>query len=88
MFSLYRSGDAKRKERLYGELTTVPIIREDAEKLGAAIGHLQEKHRRALHWYYLKGRSPSGAAMQLMVPLKRLAELVIEARAELIQRGA
>jgi hypothetical protein len=88
MFDLYRSSDAKREERMYGETTSVPVDKEDAQKLGTAIGKLRELHRRSIHWYYLKGRAPASFAIQLMVPLPRLAELVIEARAQLIEHGA
>lgn len=87
MFGLYRATEAKSVERMYGMETAVPVNHQDAALLGMSINELPEKHRRAVHWYYLRGRAPASFALQIMVPIARLAELVVEARAKLIDMG-
>lgn len=89
MFALYRSTDAKRQERITGALTATPVIKADAQLIQTAIAQpdFPTDNRWALHWAYLyPNRSPVKAADGLGVSLARLCELVIEARAMLIER--
>ena len=87
MFSLYRSSDVQR--RRYGGEISVPIDPSDALKIHFAILQpaFDPQARRALQWCYLNGRNPTAAARELGVELQRLAELVREGRALLINRG-
>lgn len=82
MFRLFQSSEAKRT---YGEATTVPVDRDDAMKLAKAIGHLPMQKRKAIHWYYLAPRDPAGKAGELGIEVQRLADLVKDARAMLLE---
>lgn len=86
MFALYRSTDAKREERLYGELTAVPVDKIKAQFTAKAVAVLPDKHRRAIHWCYLHPRNPSAMAKELGVGLEGLSHLVHNARQMLINR--
>jgi DNA-directed RNA polymerase specialized sigma24 family protein len=87
MFELYRSSDAKRKERLYGDLTEVPVDKLDAAQIQKAMAHLPDKHRRALHWCYVHPRNPTNMARELGVDLDGLAHLIRNGRQMLVNRG-
>jgi hypothetical protein len=87
MFALYQSTDAKRKERLYGALTEVPVDHMDATRIAAAVGVLPDKHRRALQWSYLHPRNPSAMARELGADLAGLAHLVVAGRFKLMDMG-
>jgi DNA-directed RNA polymerase specialized sigma24 family protein len=87
MFELYRSTDAKRKERLYGDLTEVPVDRLDAAQIQKAMAHMPDKHRRALHWCYVHPRNPMNMARELGVDLAGLAHLIHNGRQMLVNRG-
>jgi DNA-directed RNA polymerase specialized sigma24 family protein len=84
MFGGFASSDARRVERLYGALTEVPIDRDDALKIAAAVGLLPDKHRRALNWSYLRPRNPTAQARELGVELAGLQQLVHAARFKLM----
>lgn len=86
MFALYRSTDAKREERLYGEVTSVPVDKIDAAQVAKLIAVLPDKHRRAIHWCYLRPRNPTAMARELGVGLEGLSQLVHNARQMLINR--
>lgn len=84
MFTLYRSGDARRA---YGEETNLPVNRSDAILIAKGVYELPDKHRKALHWYYIhSGSNPVGAARDIAVTLEALAELVRDGRQMLINR--
>lgn len=87
VFGLATSSEARSVDRLYGAPTSVPVDHMDANRVSIGVARLPEKHRRAVHWYYLRGRSPASFALSLMVPIARLAELVVEARAKLMEQG-
>jgi DNA-directed RNA polymerase specialized sigma24 family protein len=84
MFNLYRSSEAKRQ---YGEETSVPIDKLDAQAIAKGVAALPDKHRRAIHWSYLHPRSPTSQARELGVSLDGLAQLVQDGRQMLINRG-
>lgn len=87
MFALYRSTDAKTKERLaYGAPTEVPIDKMDAQAVQKGINALPDKHRRALHWSYLRPRNPTAQARELGLSLGGLADMVLAARQMLVNR--
>lgn len=82
MFNLFRSSEAKRA---YGEETVVPVDQGDALKIAKAVGHLPPQKRKAIHWYYLEGgRHPSGQAKAMNIEVQRLADLVRDGRAMLL----
>lgn len=85
MFVLYKSGESRRE---YGAETEVPVDRSDAVVVNTAVGMLPDKHRRAVHWYYVHGgRNAVGIARDLGTTLQALADLVRESRQILINRG-
>jgi hypothetical protein len=84
MFMFYRSSEAKRE---YGAETSVPVDRSDAIAVGKGISFLPEKHRKAIDWFYLHPRNPSGKARELGLTLQGLSEHVVEGRQILINRG-
>ena len=85
MFAMYRSTDARRA---YGDDTSVPIDKMDAQAIHKAVAALPDKHRRALQWNYLNSRAPAEAARQLGLSLAGLAQMVGDARQMLVNRGA
>lgn len=84
MFALYKSTDGRRE---YGAETSVPVKKDDAQRLAKGIAQLPDKHRRALHWYYLRPRAPTAKARELGVSHEGLATLVQHARLFLINQG-
>ena len=84
MFVLYKSSDARRE---YGAPTSIPLDPKDATKVQVGVTALPEKHRRALHWYYLHPVNAMGMARELGLPLAGVAEIVIRARFMLINKG-
>lgn len=84
MFALYRSTEARRA---YGEETAVPIDKLDAQALAKAVAQLPDKHRRALHWCYLRPYRPTAMARELGVGLEGLQHLVHAGRQMLINRA-
>jgi DNA-directed RNA polymerase specialized sigma24 family protein len=84
MFALYRSTDAKRA---YGDETTVQIDKLDAAVIAKAVAVLPDKHRRALHWSYVKPHRPSAMARELGVGLEGLSQLIRDGRQMLVNRG-
>lgn len=85
MFALYRSNIDRGRQ--YGAETVVPVDRSDAIKIAKGIAFLPDKHRRSLQWYYVHPRNPSAAARSLGLTLQGLAQMVIDARYMLINRG-
>lgn len=84
MFVLYRSSDARRE---YGAETAAPVDRSDAVIVGKGVSFLPDKHRQAIHWFYLHPRNPKNAASLLGVTMQGLADLVRDGRQMLINRG-
>jgi DNA-directed RNA polymerase specialized sigma24 family protein len=84
MFDLYRSSEAKRT---YGEETSVPIDKMDAQAVAKGVSALPDKHRRAIQWHYLHPRNPTGQAREMGVSLQGLADLVGAGRQMLVNRG-
>jgi hypothetical protein len=63
------------------------VDRSDAVLVAKGVGFLPEKHRRAIHWYYIHGgRDPVGMGRQIAVSKQGLADLVVDARQMLINR--
>lgn len=87
IFGLASTSNAKSIDRIYGELTSVPVDRDNAIAVNEGIGRLPDKHRRALQWCYLHPRNPTGQARELGVDLEGLARLVDAARFKLIDMG-
>lgn len=88
MFERYVSSDARAERREYGAATAVPVNREDAHKLGIAIGFLPEKNMKAINWFYVKGgRNPPAMASELGLTKQGLADCVLEARQILLNRN-
>lgn len=85
MFSGFRSSDARR---VYGDETTVPIDKMDAQRVAKGVAALPEKHRRSLHWLYVHGaKQPTEAARQLGLSREGLRDVVRDARQMLVNRG-
>lgn len=84
-FGLHKSDEFEDRE--YGALTVIQVKPEDAVKLAKAIAVLPEKHRKSLHWFYIRPRNPSDTARQLGLSLQGLADMVGAARQMLINRG-
>ena len=82
MFRDYRSTDVWAT----AEVIT-PVDKLDAAKIAKAVTALPEKHRGATQWHYVKPVGPGKAARELAVSLTDLAQLVIDARTMLINRG-
>lgn len=84
MFSLYRSTEARRE---YGAETSMPIDHADGTRIQVGVTALPDKHRRALHWFYLHPVAPGAMARELGLTMNGLAEIVIRARTMLQNRG-
>jgi hypothetical protein len=85
MFSLYRSSEARRAN--YGDETAVPVDRSDAILVAKGVVALPDKHRRAVHWYYIHPSNPRAMASELGLTMEGLAQMVVDARYFLINRG-
>lgn len=87
MFRLHKSDEWERPE--YGATTASPVDRDAALRIAREVPQLPEKHRHAIQWFYLQnGRNPRGKAQELAKSLQGLADLVIDARQMLLNRGA
>lgn len=86
MFRMYRSTARARRE--YGATTHVSVDGLAAAAMEKAVQALPQKHRAALRWSYVDRRHPASAAAALAVSLQGLAQLVVDARTMLINRGA
>lgn len=84
MFELFKSDNWGRA---YGEETSLPIDSMDAQRVAKGVYALPYKHRKAIHWCYIKPRDAMRKARELAVSLEGLAELVREARTMLVNRG-
>lgn len=84
MFNLYRSDNWGRA---YGEETSIPIDSMDAQRVAKGVYALPYKHRKAIHWSYLRPRDPMTKARELAVSLEGLAQLVRDARTMLVNTG-
>ena len=82
MFRGYRSTDVWAAPSV-----SEPVDKLDAAKIAKAVIALPDKHRGATQWHYVKPVAPGKAARELAVTLVDLAQLVIDARTMLINRG-
>lgn len=60
---------------------------EDAARIAKGVAALPEKHRQSLAWCYIKPCAPVHAVRRLGVTMRGLADLVVDARQMLINRG-
>lgn len=83
IFRLYRSTDVHA-----GHSAAVPVDGIDASRIARGVSALPEKHRHGLQWFYVHPVAPTRAARSLGLTMSALAELVVDGRTMLINRGA
>lgn len=64
------------------------VDKADAAKIAAAVIALPEKHRKAVHWAYVRPVSPKKTCRELGVDMDDLYRLLRDGRQMLINRGA
>ena len=65
----------------------VPINTLEAHETEKAVAALPDKHREAVRWHYVRRDNPMRAAQSLAVTKQGLADLVIDGRTMLVNRG-
>lgn len=85
MFAFYRSTEANR---VYGAESSIPVNQPDAVLIAKGIVALPDKHRRAVDWYYAsRAKNPIAQARELGQTMEGLAQLVIDGRQMMLNRG-
>lgn len=60
----------------------------DAQRIAKAVAHLPELHRHGLQWHYVRPIAPLRMCKALGLTRDGLAQLVVDARQMLVNRGA